>query len=67
MRRLRALSEAECYARLYGAWDETVRVIRLEPRRTRREHAVDGEALRRRFEELLDARDPEALAEPEAA
>jgi len=67
MRRLRALSEAECYARLYGGWDETVRVVRLEPRRTRHELALDGEALRVRFEELLDARDPEALAEPEAA
>jgi hypothetical protein len=67
MRRLRALSEAECYARCYGGWDETVRVIRLEPRRTRRELALDGEALRVRFEELLDARDPESLAEPEAA
>jgi hypothetical protein len=66
MRRLRALSEAECYARLYGSWEETVRVIRLE-RRTRRELAHDGEALRVRFEQLLDARDPEALAEPEAA
>jgi hypothetical protein len=51
---------------LYGGWDETVRVIRLE-RRTRRELAHDGEALRARFEQLLDARDPEALAEPEAA
>jgi hypothetical protein len=28
---------------------------------------LEGEALRRRFEEFLDARDPEALAEPEAA
>src|SRR5947209_17993274 len=33
MRRLRPLSEAECYARCYGGWDETVRVVRLEPRR----------------------------------
>lgn len=67
MRRLRALSEAECYARLYGGWEETVRVIHVERRRTRRELAVEGEALRVRFEQLLDARDPEALAEPEAA
>ena len=28
---------------------------------------VEGEALRRRFEEYLDARDPEDLVEPEAA
>jgi hypothetical protein len=67
MRRLRSLSEAECYARCYGGWDAGVRVMRLEPRRTRRELALEGEALRRRFEELLDARDPEELAEPEAA
>ncbi len=67
MRRLRALSEAECYARLYGGWEETVRVMPLEPRRKRQELALDGEALRLRFEELLDARDPGALAEPEAA
>jgi hypothetical protein len=29
--------------------------------------AVEGEALRVRFEEFLDARDPLELAEPEAA
>ena len=66
MRRLRPLSEAECYARCYGGWDAGVRVMRLEPR-GRRELALEGEALRRRFEELLDARDPEELVEPEAA
>jgi hypothetical protein len=67
MRRLRPLSEAECYARCYGGWDAGVRVVRLEPRRTRRGPALEGEALRQRFEELLDARDPEELIEPEAA
>jgi len=70
MRRLRPLSEAECYARCYGGWEDTVRIVRLEPRRARRarrELAVEGEALRVRFEEFLDARDPSALAEPEAA
>jgi hypothetical protein len=67
MRRLRPLTEAECYARCYGGWEETVRIVRLEPRLSRRELAVEGEALRMRFEEFLDARDPEALAEPEAA
>jgi len=67
MRRLRPLSEAECYARCYGGLDDTVRLVRLEPRRTRRELAVEGEALRVRFEELLEARDPAELAEPEAA
>ena len=67
MRRLRPLSEAECYARCYGGWEETVRVVTLEPRRARRELGIEGEALRVRFEEFLDARDPAELAEPEAA
>jgi hypothetical protein len=62
-----ALSEAECYARCYGGWDETVRIVRLEPRRARRELGIEGEALRVRFEEFLEARDPAELAEPEAA
>ena len=66
MRRLRPLSEAECYARCYGSWDDMVRIVRLEPRRARRELGLEGEALRVRFEEFLDARDPEALVEPEA-
>jgi hypothetical protein len=67
MRRLRSLSEAECYARCYGGWEATVHVLRLEPRVPRHVLAVEGEALRRRFEEYLDARDPHELVEPEAA
>jgi hypothetical protein len=67
MRRLRSLSEAECYARCYGAFDAAVHVLRLEPRIPRHVLAVEGEALRRRFEEYLEARDPNDLAEPEAA
>jgi hypothetical protein len=67
MRRLRPLTEAECYARCYGGGDDKVRVVTLEPRRARRDLALEGEALRVRFEELLDARDPLELAEPEAA
>jgi len=67
MRRLRSLSEAECYARCYGVSDATVHVLRLEARRPRNVLAREGEALRRRFEEFLDARDPHELAEPEAA
>jgi hypothetical protein len=63
MRRLRALSEAECYARCYGGWEATVRVVRLEPRRPRHQVLLDGEAMRRRFEEYLDAREPDAQAE----
>ena len=67
MRRLRSLSEAECYARCYGGWDATVHVLELELRPSRHALIVEGEALRRRFEEFLDARDPAELAEPEAA
>jgi hypothetical protein len=67
MRRLRPLSEAECYARCYGGWDGSVQVVRLEPRSSRPSLVLDGELLRRRFEELLEARDPAELAEPEAA
>jgi hypothetical protein len=66
MRRLRSLSEAECYARCYGGWEGGVQLVRLEPR-PQPAVIIEGEALRRRFEEFLDARDPEALAEPEAA
>jgi hypothetical protein len=67
MRRLRPLSEAECYARCYGGLDAGVQVVTLEPRRPHHAALIDGEAMRRRFEELLEARDPEELAEPEAA
>lgn len=65
MRRLRALSEAECYLRCYGAWVDTVRVVgivRAEPRRRTPAAGVSlsGEELRRLFELRLDARQPEA-------
>jgi hypothetical protein len=42
-------------------------VLRLEPRRPRPGSTLEGEALRRRFEEFLDRRDPDDLTEPEAA
>jgi len=61
VRRLRPLSEAECYARCYGGKkDESVRLVRLEPRRSRFEPKVSGESLRQFFEARLDARAPEA-------
>jgi hypothetical protein len=56
MRRLRPLSEAECYARCYGTRDEMVRVVHVEPRRPRYDVLTTGENLRRLFEERLDAR-----------
>jgi hypothetical protein len=52
------LSEAECYARCYGAGDDNVRFVRLEPRRPRFDTRVSGEDLRRAFESRLDAREP---------
>jgi hypothetical protein len=59
VRRLRRLSEAECYARCYGATDDTVRVIRLDrPRDVVRK--LNGEQIRRLFEDRLDGREPEA-------
>ena len=64
MQRLRPLSEAECYARLYGPSGESyVTVIDIPPRlRTDSMLGVSGEDLRRRFEELLDEREPDPLA-----
>lgn len=66
MRRLRPLSEEECYARCYFGWEPTVRVVQLEPRRPRHAVLLDGEALRRQFEEALDAREPHAAVEEAA-
>jgi hypothetical protein len=63
--RLRILSEAECYARIYyGARDETVKIVHLEPRRKRFQTRISGEQLRRHFEERLMKREP--LARDEA-
>lgn len=62
MRRLRPLTEAECYARCYGGGGDDVRVLRLEPRRSRIVVRLSGEELRRRFEERLDGREPEVEA-----
>jgi hypothetical protein len=61
VRRLRALSEAECYARCYGVSDATVRVIVLRPMSRAHDAArLSGEQLRRLFETRLNAREPEA-------
>ena len=62
MIRLRPLSEAECYTRIYGGWEPTVRVTKLEPRRPRFPTEVSGEDLRRHFEERIDSREPDAEA-----
>jgi hypothetical protein len=63
VRRLRTLSEAECYVRCYGGWEPTVTIVALEPRRPRYDLAVSGEDLRREFEARIDARPDDAAAE----
>jgi hypothetical protein len=65
MRRLRPLSEAECYTRLYGDSESAVTVIRSEPS-PRAWAGPTGEVLRRLFEERLDARETDVV-ESEAA
>ena len=63
MRRLRALTEEECYLRCYGVDETTVRVVRLEPRRAVRGlGGITGEELRRLFEVRLDSREAELAA-----
>jgi hypothetical protein len=60
--RLRTLTEAECYARIYGGHGgEAVSVVRVPQRRANRGD-VAGEHLRERFEERLASRGPEAEA-----
>jgi hypothetical protein len=59
VRRLRTLSEAECYVRCYGAKDGLVRLVDVEPRavraRGRRRPAMSGEDVRRIFEGRFEA------------
>jgi hypothetical protein len=58
--RLRPLSEAECYARCYGAQQsEQFSQVRLIPKPVRRA-TIRGEDLRALFEERLDERGMEA-------
>ena len=54
MTRLRPLTEAECYTRLYGDRESTVSVIRDEQDETRRPEPALGEHLRRLFEPRID-------------
>jgi hypothetical protein len=61
--RLRVLSEAECYARCYGDFADTVHLVAFELARPRFESTLSGEDIRRLFELRLDARDPELDAE----
>jgi hypothetical protein len=61
--RLRVLNEAECYARCYGDYVDTVRLVAFESPRPRFDSSLSGEDIRRLFELRLDARDPEAELE----
>jgi hypothetical protein len=65
--RLRSLNEAECYARCHGEGDDSVRVVKLEPRRPRFDLEISGEDLRRAFEVRLDQREPPAEPIAESA
>jgi len=53
--------------RLYGGWDSTVTPVKIEPRRPRYELAVSGEDLRRDFEQRIEARSDDLMAELDAA
>jgi hypothetical protein len=57
--RLRPLDEAAAYARCHGDRDESVRVVKLPARRARYDLLATGEEIRRRFEERIDAREPD--------
>jgi hypothetical protein len=60
VRRLRPLSEVECYLRCYGAGGGEVRVVRIDAESRRPRPRLSGEEVRRLFEERLDTREPEA-------
>jgi len=62
--RLRPLDEAAAYARCHGDRDESVRVVKLPPRRARYDLLATGEEIRRRFEERIDAREPNPTLAP---
>ena len=62
MRRLRPLTEQECYLRCYGVDETTVRIVRLESRRAAPRFRVTGEELRQLFEVRLDGREAELAA-----
>ena len=57
--RLRPLDEAAAYARCHGDRDDSVRVVKLPARRARYDLLTNGEEIRKRFEERIDAREPE--------
>jgi hypothetical protein len=65
--RLRPLDEAAAYARCHGERDETVRIVKLPPRRARYDSLLaTGEDIRRSLESRIDARDadPKRVSAP---
>jgi hypothetical protein len=59
---LRPLDEAAAYARCHGDRDETVRIVKLPPRRAHYDLLATGEEIRRSLEARIDARDADRLA-----
>ncbi len=58
--RLRPLDEAAAYARCHGDRDESVRIVKLPPRRARYDTVLaTGEDIRRGLERRIDGRDGE--------
>ena len=55
--RLHQIGEAEAYGRSYGETSGDVKVVKVEPRRPRRQLKISGEALRNAFLERLNRRD----------
>ena len=63
--RLRPLDEAAAYARCHGDRDESVRVVKLPPRRVRYDTLLaTGEEIRRGLERRIDARDGDTEPAP---
>lgn len=61
--RLRPLDEAAAYARCHGDRDDSVRVVKLPPRRARYDTLLaTGEDIRVGLEARIDARDADAGA-----
>jgi hypothetical protein len=59
--RLKPLDEAAAYARCHGDRDESVRIVKLPPRRARYDTLLaTGEEIRRGLEARLDERELEA-------
>ena len=59
--RLRPLDEAAAYARCHGDRDESVRIVKLPPRRARYDTLLaTGEDIRRGLEARIDGRDADS-------